>query len=621
MAYDSWFRNNRKYLRTLVTVFSASAASMWLTYSALGSVNELIYIWPLTGVRLGLMLPDWAHRKGRVASQLSGIFGVFVGGWLLGLPPWFALAVGCLSTLDVWIAGSILSRGVHGFEDLKRRENLLLFGIAAIAGPLVAGGLAGIPLALFLHEPFLRTSLISALSDSLGMAVVLPALLFVLTGTYRSPRKLAPHLKVGAPAALLFALVAGGVFWQTKAPLLFMVFPPLVLMVLAMGLEGAVYVSVTLTIIACYSTAHGHGPLWLTIVKKEGDRLLLLQEFLWMSVATALPIGALLDERERAGKAADEARTIYQTLLQNAEDMIILSSMDGSHRYISPACERLTGWTPNEFMALDRMETFHPDDRKMAILVMESMMAGKREHTFRYRMAQKELGWRWVEASARTYFDDNTGAVLGYVGTVRDISELKQSEEIWLQEREQLTRDKSLMADLARTDALTALPNRRFFDEAVQRQVADRRRHASKAALMMIDVDYFKLYNDRYGHQAGDACLRSIARTLQGMTGRENDVVARWGGEEFSVLLPGADLASAGRIAGTMLEAVRQLRIEHKGNPHGIVTISIGVAGVEAHTLEDPSLWIQQADQALYMSKRSGKDSVTLAPVQPEVGV
>jgi diguanylate cyclase (GGDEF)-like protein/PAS domain S-box-containing protein len=609
-------------MRLALTVFVASVFSMWLVYRVLGQVNQLIYIWPLTGVQLGILLPEWMNCRSRLRSQLAGVLGVFTGGCIMGLPFWFALAIACLSGIDVWIAGIILSKGVRGFEDLKRRENLVLFVIAATVGPLVVGLLAGLPVALFLHEYLLRTSIISALSDSLGMAIVLPALLFLLTGTYRNPRLIAPFLKKGIPAAILFTLVAAGVFWQTDGPLLFMIFPPMVLMVLAMGLEGAVYSSVILALIACYATAHGHGPLWLARVQVPENRLLLLQMFLWMSVATALPVGALLDEQRSARKDADEARSIYQTLLQNTDDMIILSSMDGSRRYISAACEKLTGWTPEEFMALDRMKTFHPEDRDMAMLVMESMRSGKREHVFRYRLAQKKGGWRWVEASARTYLDEKTKVLSGYVGTVHDISEIKQTEEVWQQEREELTREKLAMADLARTDSLTMLPNRRSFDEGMRKYFKDARRSGNEVSLMMIDVDFFKLYNDRYGHQAGDACLQAIGQVLQARVGRENDMVARWGGEEFGVLLPGAGIAGAERVALSMLEAVRDLKIEHEDNPRGLVTISIGIAGLDELSMQDPSLWIQQADRALYWSKRSGKDCVTLASsILPATGI
>lgn len=485
----SWWQRNGRCFRLAVVNFCASITSIILIYTILGAPDRLVYIWPLTGVQLAILLPEWKNCTTRARSQVAGVLGAFAGGCIMGLPLWFALIIASIGGLDVWIAGSVLQRGIANFDDLKRRENLLLFALAAALGPTTAGMLAGIPVAIFVHQFHAKTIFISALSDSLGMAIFLPGLLFALTGEYRYPRKIAPYLKKGIPAALLFTAVAFAVFWQTSSPLLFMIFPPMILLLLAMGLEGAVFMSAVLPIIACYETVHGHGPLWLNRSMQPPQRILLLQLFLWMSVAIALPVGALLDERRRSEKAAESARSIYQTLLKHAEHMIVLSSIDGSQRYVSAACETLTGWTPEEYLALDRLATFHPDDEQMATLVIESMLRGKSEHTFRYRIAQKNSGWRWVEATARTYMDETTGAIAGYVGTVRDIEELRQTEEAWMQEKQTLSR-------LALTDPLTGLSNRSAFNEAVRERVRRQRRDSTRHALMMIDVDYFKAYND-----------------------------------------------------------------------------------------------------------------------------
>ena len=611
MVGRSSLLRERKELLNAVTVFLASAVGMCVVFGILSGVDRYVYLWPLTGLQLGFLLPNWTRRGVRMSGQAGGVLGVFAGGLAMGLPFWFAVVVAAISGLDVWIAGAILSRGVSGFEDLKFRKNLQLFAVAAIVAPVVAGVISGAFVAFLVRGPVVESSAISILSDSLGLAVVLPVLLFLLTGKYRFPSQLAPHLKRGFPVLILFVAVAALVFWQTTNPFLFMVFPTMLLVVLGFGLEGSVFVSVSLTVIACYATAHGHGP----ILPGHSDpipRLIVLQLFLWMSIATALPMGALLDEHRRAEIAVDEATVVYQTLLENAEDMIVLSSIDGNHRYVSAASERLTGWTPAEYLAIDRLSTFHPDDRDIARLVIESMLSGKQEHMFRYRLAQKEGGWRWVQAVARAYFDGSTGKVRGYVGTVRDISAIKQTEEAWSSERQELAFEKHTAETLARTDALTKLPNRRAFDEAIEEQVLSSRLGGGKAALLMIDVDFFKQYNDTYGHSAGDACLQKIAAALEEKASRTHDLVTRWGGEEFGVLLAGADVVGAELVASAMLERVRGLAIVHAGHPSGFVTISIGIAELEGYSEAASSLWVQRADRALYMSKRSGKNCMTV---------
>ncbi|HEY0163421.1 MAG TPA: diguanylate cyclase [Edaphobacter sp.] len=604
---------DQKHLPLVIGNFLACAITIWLTYRVIGHVKELVFLWPLTGVQLGILLPQWRCGTPRKFAQFAGALGVMAGGFLLHEPLWFPEAIAFISTVEVWIAGAILSKDITTFEDLKNRRSLLQFALGATVGPVSGGFIGAIPVTLLLHTSYARNVTVASLSDSLGIGLVLPAMLFILTGKYRNPLKLVPRLKMGGPALLFFILCSIATFWQTSNPFLFMIFPPMILLVLSMALEGAVLGSVALTIIGFYATIHGHGPLWLSKTTLPEERLLLLQLFLWMSIATSLPVGALLDEQRRAEKETSEARRIYQLLLENTEDMIVLSSFSGKERFVSAASLHLTGWTPEEFLKLSPLSTVHPDDRAMGTLVIESMMAGKREHTFRYRLAQKDGAWRWVEAYARTYLAPTTDQPLGYVGTIRDITAIKSAEDAWLREIDELSRSKQELSTLAHTDTLTGLPNRRTFDESVADVIVRAQRGELQAALFMIDIDNFKLYNDRYGHQAGDDCLRKVSAVLKDHAGRRYDVVARWGGEEFAILLYGTDLHGASAVANDTLESVRALRIEHAGNPPGIVTISMGIAMLTPEFFAEPSMWIQAADRALYLSKRSGRNRATSA--------
>jgi len=611
MGETSWLHKT-KGLQTALFTFCAALVSIVLVYRILGNTTDPIYIWPVSAVQLGLLLPRWRRSRMRGLGQLAGALGVLAGGRIIGLPLGVAFSVACTSGVDVWIAGSILSKGVREFEDLKRRENLLLFGIAVIVAPALMGLGNGLVEVLLFHLFPVKMILTRIMSDSLGIAMVLPIFLFLLTGANRDPLKIARYIKTGVPAAILFAVMTGAVFWQSERPLLFLVFPGMVLILLAGGLEGAVYVTNILAVIACVATAHEHGPFWISHTPAHIDRVLLLQVFLWMSAATALPFGALINERKKADKAAAEARLVYQTLLKYADDMIILSSIDGDPLYVSAASERLTGWTPEEFMALGHLSTFHPEDRQVAALVVQSMITGKREHTFRYRIAQKQGGWRWVEASARAYCDESTGELAGYVGTIRDISAMKELEAIQLHAADEPGRSDQELAKLARIDLLTGLPNRRAVDDAIRDQTLAARISRGKISVMMVDVDYFKLFNKEYGQEAGDACLGKIASVLRSSVVRANDLVARWSGQEFIVLLPGADIDGAKKIAAAMLQSVANLAIEHNGSPYGVASVSIGIAVSNERSLGDPSLLIQQADRAMYTSKQAGKNCVSV---------
>lgn len=613
---ETWFARNRRYVPLVLGNFFACVIAIWLAYRVIGRVQELVFLWPLIGVQLGILLPQWRCGSFRKLAQIAGGLGVIVGGVLLHQPLWFPLEIACISTVEVWIAGTIFSQRITSFEDLKHRRNLLLFVLGATVAPVLGAFVGVIPVTLLLHGSYFWNVMVASLGDSLGIGVILPALLFAFTGEYRSLRRIAPRLKAGVPALLFFVLCSVAIFRQTSYPFLFMVFPPMVLLVLSLGLEGAVFGSVSLTIIGFQATMQGHGPLWLSKTALPEERLLLLQLFLWMSIATALPIGALLDERRRAEKEAVDARRIYQILLENAEDLIVFSSFETGERFVSSACRRITGWTAEEFLPMGPVDIFHPDDRAMAALVHESMMSGKREHTFRCRLAHKDGSWRWVEEYARTYLDEGTGQPLGYVGTVRDITVLKSAEDAWMHEIDELSHNKQELSKLAHTDTLTGLSNRRAFDEMLADVIMRARRGELQAALFMVDIDNFKLYNDRYGHQAGDDCLRKVAAVLREQAERRHDAVARWGGEEFAILLYGTDLEGALTVANAMLEGLRGLRIEHAGNPPGIVTMSIGIAMLGEELISDPSLWVQAADRALYISKRSGRNRATASDDQ-----
>ena len=165
-----------------------------------------------------------------------------------------------------------------------------------------------------------------------------------------------------------------------------------------------------------------------------------------------------------------------------------------------------------------------------------------------------------------------------------------------------------ILEKLALTDSLTAVANRRQFDTVVAGEVKRSMRMKKGLALLLIDVDKFKDYNDFYGHSAGDLCLTRIASALQGAVRRPSDLVARYGGEEFVVLLPDTDAAGAQAVAAELLSAVRSLAIPHDAWERGIVTISIGMATSAPLPLIDPTALIEKADQALYAAKQAGRD-------------
>jgi diguanylate cyclase (GGDEF)-like protein len=183
-----------------------------------------------------------------------------------------------------------------------------------------------------------------------------------------------------------------------------------------------------------------------------------------------------------------------------------------------------------------------------------------------------------------------------------------------------------LIAEFAERDALTGLKNRRVFDEQLGRLWQQAVEDARAIAILLIDVDHFKAFNDHYGHQAGDQTLRRAAQTLQTFVSRPLDVLARYGGEEFAAILYDIDVGEAGALAERMRRAVSELAIEHRGPEVGAaVTVSVGVAVIEPSRERRSRGALQLADQALYEAKVRGRNRVAImdqvAHGQLETGV
>jgi diguanylate cyclase (GGDEF)-like protein len=159
-------------------------------------------------------------------------------------------------------------------------------------------------------------------------------------------------------------------------------------------------------------------------------------------------------------------------------------------------------------------------------------------------------------------------------------------------------------------DALTGLANRRCFNDTIEQEFARATRHRAPLALIMMDIDLFKSFNDRYGHPAGDACLRAVGAAVQGVLRRTGDLGARYGGEELAILLPATDLADATQIFRDVEAAVRSLAIPHAASPHGVVTLSAGLAVADAdRAIASIASLIDAADAALYAAKADGRNT------------
>ncbi|MBI2382745.1 MAG: diguanylate cyclase [Gammaproteobacteria bacterium] len=287
-------------------------------------------------------------------------------------------------------------------------------------------------------------------------------------------------------------------------------------------------------------------------------------------------------------------------------------------RWWSPRFYELLGYTPDELPSTEEAlkNLLHPDDRDS---VWELGTGQLRQGDFldvNFRLLTKHRGYRWFNSHAKAERDAG-GRMRRIAGAIADIHDRRSAEQALREAQAELTQ-------LAYRDTLTHLHNRRAFDEHFEREWRRVRRLQEPMSLLLVDLDYFKFFNDCYGHIAGDQCLQQIAEQLECGVRRGTDFVARLGGEEFGILLPDTPAEGALRVGGNLLDSLRSVNIRHDAAPLGQVTISIGVATTELPPSGDPRTLFEQADKALYEVKRRGRNGVLHArelssPIAPAV--
>jgi diguanylate cyclase (GGDEF)-like protein len=193
--------------------------------------------------------------------------------------------------------------------------------------------------------------------------------------------------------------------------------------------------------------------------------------------------------------------------------------------------------------------------------------------------------------------------------------ETKLQEEIEQNQEARATfqKLKQELQNLATIDSLTQIPNRRRFDEYLKQEWDRLTREQEPLSLVLCDVDFFKHYNDTWGHQAGDSCLRIVAQTISCTAKRASDLVARYGGEEFTVILPKTDRSGAIAIAKTIQQEIENLQIPHpQSEVSKFVTVSVGVASQIPSRNDSVETLIAKADRALYLAKARGRNRVVV---------
>ncbi len=296
--------------------------------------------------------------------------------------------------------------------------------------------------------------------------------------------------------------------------------------------------------------------------------------------------------------------------------------LDAERRVIiwNKACERLTGVVATEVLGTtDHWRAFYEEPRYCLADVLalgrteeldalyaahsepgESALGLKAENWCVMPRVRKRL---YLAIDAGPIYDED-GTLLAVVETLRDTTEQKLAQ--------------MALHSLAVKDGLTGLANRRSFDERLEADWLHAIREGSPLSLLLVDVDHFKLYNDTYGHQKGDACLKSVAEAMDRQVFRPADLAARYGGEEFAVIMPTTDEDGALHVAERLREAVFDLNLPHSASlTADRVTLSVGVASVIPSEDGKPQDLIEAADSALYRAKHAGRNRVMAGGLVP----
>ncbi|MEG4589414.1 diguanylate cyclase [Microcoleus sp. MOSTC5] len=332
-------------------------------------------------------------------------------------------------------------------------------------------------------------------------------------------------------------------------------------------------------------------------------------------LASSLHLASEFDAKNILLSQLQESEERYRSVIITMTEGVVLQLADGQITACNASAERITGLTPEQMMGHTSIEDLDwrtvredgepfPGEQHPATITLRT---GQPQSNVVMGIHKSDKTLTWISINSQPLFHLNQSQPYAVVTTFADITERKRADEMLRHraERERL---------IATTDGLTQVANRRCFDERLQSEWHRLMQGKQQLSLIMLDVDYFKRYNDCYGHQAGDTCLVKVAKAAAAAVKRSTDLFVRYGGEEFAAILPNTDAAGAIAVAESMRQAIRQLAVPHEqSDVSAIVTVSMGIATVIPSLATSPDELVALADRALYDAKRQGRDRYTSA--------
>jgi diguanylate cyclase (GGDEF)-like protein/PAS domain S-box-containing protein len=561
-------------------------------------------VWLSNGFLIGVLL--CAPRKHWLSYLALGYcvdFGVNVG---FGNPVAMSAYLSFCNMMEISVASFLTAGAISEQPDLTEFRQLRSFLLyAVLLAPLLASSMAILEWQKLWSSGFVHSLQIWFAADVLGIATVTP--LYI---SFHHRRRFS-NLPTLQTVGLFITLIAVSlfVFDLAKVPLIWLVLLMLILIGSCVGFTGSALGLLLVLFIGGVTTVYGQGPLNFALTGPLSTKIFMFQIFIFVSMLALYITEVAMARSARTRLRLEASEMRFRLLAEASRDVIVLADLDGRRKYVSPAATELLGWSQEEMLRNHYTTVTHPDDLQKMQKLLNDCRGGVETAALSYRCMRKDGSYIWFESNISLFHDAETGEAAGFVYVLRDISERKLAEE-------KLQEAFNTVEQLALADGLTGVANRRLLDETLGREWARAARDGTLLSVLLIDVDYFKPYNDLYGHLAGDTCLKALANAIQAVLRRPPDLLARYGGEEFVVVLPNTPHAGAEAMSERVLRAVEQCCISHAGSPYGSVSVSIGCATGFASLESDPCELLKAADAALYRAKAAGRNRVDVATVE-----
>lgn len=578
-----------------------ATAALLLTKRADGMAT----LWPASGILVAALLlttparRPWFLVTGAAASLIANIAG--------GAAWPNAIGYTCANIAEAAIAARLIVEAARGVDSFYTPAAILRFAGASLFAATVSG-LISSATTVVLGGVFSVPSLISWISTvSLGIMVVVPLIINVAYELRRGNRNF-PRWKQTVIALGFVATITAIVFSQTTYPLLFL---PLLAVVFATYLGGpnvAAGSIILVTVIGTIGTVMGTGPTYVIHGANSFTSVIFFQFFMLVNILVALPLAALQFTRELDAKTIARDKRWLEMSEHFAKVGHWRLDLKTLAIFWSDEVYNIHGLERKSLPTLDGViNYYHPDDREMVQRCLDQAVATSNGFEFEARLVRANGELRYV-ASRGELEHAPDGSARAIFGIFQDITARALNAIELTNARQQAEERVDHALHLAMTDPLTGIGNRRWITQILASEVETAGSDQRKLSIALLDVDHFKSINDRFGHAVGDLVLQEVARICTNAV-RDVDFVGRIGGEEFLILLSGADSTAAMMVA----ERVRSSLQEHSwplGAPE-CVTASIGIATFSNGKGIDQML--READEALYSAKAAGRNRLYFA--------